>query len=106
VYTYRPLFPPRKGVIAIITHGAPQILSIDVPTITINGKKLLPGLNSASLSGGSTGGNGETNLSDALLDQPGTWTVTLALTKTNLGAGPNAVASPLLTATFTFTVPA
>lgn len=79
----------------------------EVQAITINGQKqIVRGGYPSSFSGNPTSGNGITSLSQALLNQPGTWMVTLALVKTDASSGSYTVTSTLMTATFTFTVPA
>jgi hypothetical protein len=74
----------------------------EVQAITINGQSQAIGSSaSGSGSGNSAGGSWTTVLNQTLLDQPGTWTVTMALT----GLGTQGQET-LMTATFTFTVSA
>lgn len=76
--------------------------SVDVQSLTINGKEQTVGSNDGG-SGSSTHPgrqNGTIVLDQSLLYQPGTWTITLAIDSTT----PNTTSTALMTATFTFTV--
>lgn len=73
-----------------------EYLDVKIQKLTINGQFIPIG---AGLSG-----SGKFPLYQSLLDQPGTWTVTMALIKMNIAVGSGSTFSTLLTGVFTFTV--